>query len=96
MYITINGNKYENAKRVQTAQRVTYICSDLPEELTAEGIIGEYRDDGFLLREMAAGGYARQLARSGVLTLTNEPEVQPADEPSAEELIDILLGGEDT
>ncbi len=95
MYITINGTKYENARRVQAAQRVTYVASELTEGLPAEGSIGEYRDDGFLLREVEAGGYARQISRAGVLILTNEPEVQSASEPTAAELVDILLGGEE-
>ena len=74
MYIEINGTKYENAKRTQTAQRVTYISSDLTADLVAVGSIGEYRDDGFLLREVSVDAYARQIAREGVLTLTNEPD----------------------
>ena len=77
MYITINEARYNNAKRSETAQRVTYISSGLTADIIATGSIGEYRDDGFLLREVAVDDYARQIARDGVLTLTNEPEVQP-------------------
>ena len=82
MYIIINGTKYENAKRTQTAMRVTYISSDLTEGITAGGSISEYRDDGFLLREVAASDYARQVSRAGVLTLTNEPENPAVPEES--------------
>ena len=99
MYIELNGTKHEHAKRSQTAQRVTYISSALTADLVAVGSIGEYRDDGFLLREVDVSGYARQIAREGVLTLINEPEpvpVEPVDpEPTAEELMDILLGGDE-
>lgn len=95
MNITINGVCYRNAKRTESAQRLTYISSELTEGLAVEGRIAEYRDDGFLLREVESGGYARQISRTGVLTLTNEPEVQPVSEPTAEELFDVLLGGEE-
>lgn len=95
MYITINGIRYDDAKRAQTSLRVTYLSSELAEGIAAEGSIAEYRDDGFLLRELPVSGYARQVSGAGLLTLTNEPEVQPEEEPSAEELFDVLLGGEE-
>lgn len=99
MYITINGVRYDDAKRTQNNHRITYISSALTADLVAVGSIGEYRDDGFLLREVDVSGYARQIARDGVLTLTNEPEpvpVEPVDpEPTAEELMNILLGGDE-
>lgn len=74
MYITINGVRYDNVKRMQTAQRVTYISSRLTADIVAEGSVVEYRNDGFLLREVDVSGYARQIAKDGVLTLTNEAE----------------------
>ena len=96
MYITINGNRYESAKRTETEQRITYISSALTADLIAVGRVAEYRDDGFLLREVDVSDYARQVAAEGVLTLTNEPVPVPVEpEPTAEELFDVLLGGEE-
>ena len=80
MYLIINDKKYNNVSRNATAQRVTYVSSELTEGIAADGIIWEYRNDGFLLREVSADRYARQISRSGVLTLTNEPEVKPVSD----------------
>ena len=87
MYITINETKYDHATRSQTPQRVTYTARALTADIIAVGAIGEYRDDGFLLRQVMVDDYARQIAREGVLTLTNEPEpvpVEPAEKTPAE------------
>lgn len=95
MYIIINGVRYGDVKRTQTAQRITYISSELTEGLTVEGSIAEYRNDDFLLREVDADDYARQISAPGVLIITNEPETPPMVEPTAEELFDVLLGDDE-
>jgi hypothetical protein len=73
----------------------------LPEDFPApvSGEIVLCADDGFVMRTDKVEDYLRQTFEGGVLTLTNAPEpvpvepVEPTDpEPTADELMDILLG----
>lgn len=99
MYITINGETYPGAKRAKGGQSVSYSAESLPEGLVAEGIIGVYRNDGFLLCEDDAGEYLRQESYKGMLTLTNVPEpetVEPVEIPDVwDELAAALREGVD-
>jgi hypothetical protein len=70
---------------------------DFPAPVSGEIVL--CADDGFVLRTDKVEDYLRQTFENGVLTLTNAPApvpvepVEPAEhEPTAEELIDILLG----
>lgn len=94
MKIIINGVTYPAARRIRRGKSVTYIADGLP-ELTAEGSISAYRDDGFLLCEDKAEDYARQISRAGVLSLTNEPEpvAEGTDAPTWAEMAAAIQEG---
>lgn len=96
MRIVVNNIAYPNARRIRRGESITYIAAGLP-ELTAEGGIAVYRDDGFLLCEDRSADYARQISRAGVLTLTNEPDAEPRDpEPTWAELAEAITEGVDS
>lgn len=95
MYIAYKGTKYP----VQCRPSATMTYRGLPDNFPApvSGRIDLCADDGFVLRTDMAEDYLRQTFEGGVLTLTNvpvpvEPEEPVEQEPTADELIDILLG----
>lgn len=82
MYITIQGNTYVNVRRVvfPGSGNVAFIGDSIPAELDAPGVIGVYRDDGFLLREDDAAEFERISSQAGALLLTNQPLPEPTVE----------------
>ena len=97
MYIAYNNKKYP----CQCRPSATMVYRGLPDDFPApvSGEIVLCADDGFVLRTDKAEDYLRQTFEGGVLTLTNVPvpdpiePVEPTDpDPTADELIDILLG----
>lgn len=82
MYITVNGNTYQNAVRVKSAQSVAF-CADNLAGVVAAGVVTRYRDDGFEIGTDTVSDYLRQEATAEGFTLTNIPVPQPV-EPVAE------------
>lgn len=80
MYITVNGNTYQNAVRVKSAQWVEYSADGLA-SVVATGAVTRYRDDGFEIGSDNVSDYLRQEAIPGGFRLTNTPVPQPAPEP---------------
>lgn len=97
MYINYNGVNYFCTCRPSK----TMVYRDLPNDFPfpIDGEIVLCADDGFVLRTDNTSDYLRQIFEDGVLTLTNVPEPEPIEpdepsesEPSADELLDLLLG----
>lgn len=80
MYITVNGQTYQNAVRKAGASWVEFTAEGLA-DVTATGAVTRYRDDGFEIGQDAVSDYLRQEAISGGFRLTNVPVPQPAPEP---------------
>lgn len=80
MYIIVNGNTYQNAVRVKSAQWVEYSADGLA-GVVAEGVVTRYRDDGFEIGEDAVSDYLRQESIPDGFRLTNIPVPQPTPEP---------------
>lgn len=96
MYIKYENQKY-SCKCDITNDAIYY--KELPDNFpeTVEGEIVLCDNAGFELRKDKTENYKRQTFENGTLMLTNAPEVEPLPEPpepepSAEELLDILLG----
>ena len=85
MYLKISDAQYSVKRRIKTEDTVRFLSVE-PDPGTVSGIIGMYRDDGFLMSEDNAADYARQSYAGTLLTLTNvpEPEPQPVPEPDVE------------
>ena len=81
MYITVNGNTYQNAVRVRTEQSVSYTADGLEGIGMAAGSVKRYRNDGFEIGEDNVSDYLWQEAIAGGFRLTNVPETQPVQEP---------------
>ena len=79
MYITILGGTYANVRRAafRGSGNVAFIGESIPAGLDAPGVIGVYRDDGFLLREDDAAQFQRVASQAGALLLTNQPLPEP-------------------
>lgn len=97
MYIAYNGVNYPCQCRPSATMAYRGLPDNFPAPVSGEIVL--CADDGFVLRTDKAEDYLRQTFEGGVLTLTNAPApvpvepVEPAEqEPTAEELIDILLG----
>lgn len=96
MYILYSDTKYPCKCRPAMTMHYRELPDDFPAPV--EGEIKLYADDDFLLRTDNAADYLRQTFEGGVLTLTNMPEPEPEPieptepEPTADELIDIMLG----
>ena len=80
MYITVNGNTYQNAVRKAGASWVDFTAEGLA-DVTAVGTVTRYRDDGFEIGSDNVSDYLRQEAIPGGFRLTNTPVPQPAPEP---------------
>ena len=82
MYITIKGNKYADVRRAAFpgSGNIAFIGDSIPAGLDAPGVIGVYRDDGFLLREDDAAQFQRVASQAGALLLTNQPLPEPTVE----------------
>lgn len=96
MYLIINGNKHTVSKRICETDTIKYL-SVKPNVENISGIIQMYRDDGFLMSEDNVDTYERKSHIGTLLTVTNKPvpvPVEPSYEPTAEELINILVGVE--
>lgn len=96
MYLIINGNKHTVSRRIVTSDTIKYLTVE-PAVESATGTIKMYRDDGFLMSEDNADAFERQSYAGTLLTLTNKPVPVPVPvntEPSADELMNILLGVE--
>jgi len=96
MYLIINGNKHTVSKRIYETDTIKYLTVE-PKVENVSGVIQMYRDDGFLMCEDNADGYERKTHIGTLLTMTNKPvpvPVEPNFEPTAEELINILVGVE--
>lgn len=92
MHLVINGAQYTCKRRIVKANTIKYL-SVTPTVEDISGTVSMYRDDGFLLSEDNADGYARRFMTGTLLTLTNEPESVPmAAEPTAEQLLNVILG----
>ena len=83
MYITVNGNTYQNAVRVRTEQSVSYTADGLEGIGMAAGSVKRYRNDGFEIGEDNVSDYLRQEAIAGGFRLTNILVPQPTPEPPA-------------
>ncbi len=97
MYIAYKGARYPCKCRPSATMAYRGLPEDFPAPVSGDVVL--CADDGFVLRTDRAEDYLRQTFEGGVLTLTNAPApvpvepVEPAEqEPTAEELIDILLG----
>lgn len=98
MYIAYKGAKYSCQCRPSATMAYRGLPDDFPAPVSGE--ITLCADDGFVMRTDKVKDYLRQTFVGGVLTLTNAPEpverdeplVPIAAEPTADELIDILLG----
>ena len=97
MYIAYKNKNYP----CKCSPSATMVYRGLPDDFPApvSGEIVLCAGDGFVLRTDKVEDYLRQEFEGGVLTLTNTPvpvPVEPVepieDEPTAAELIDILLG----
>lgn len=86
MYIKLNGEKYADVKRTsyRSVGKVVYIGESLAGIEEVSGEIEVYRDDDFLLCTDKASDYARHIIAEGVITMTNEPELQPVPESDPE------------
>ena len=82
MYIIVNGNTYQNAVRVKSAQWVEYAADGLA-GVVAAGVVTRYRDDGFEIGADTVSDYLRQEATAEGFRLTNIPVPQPTPEPQA-------------
>lgn len=95
MYLIINGNQHSVSRRIVTGDTIKYLTVT-PEPEDISGTIQMYRDDGLLMSEDNADDFERRFIVGTLLTLTNKPEPAPVSmpepEPSADELLDILLG----
>ena len=80
MYIIVNGNTYQNAVRVKSAQWVEYAADGLA-GVVAAGVVTRYRDDGFEIGADTVSDYLRQEATAEGFRLTNIPVPQPTPEP---------------
>lgn len=82
MYITTQGNEYTNVRRVlfTGSGNVAFIGDSIPAGLDAPGVIGVYRDDGFLLREDDSAQFQRISSQEGALLLANQPLPEPTSE----------------
>ena len=96
MYI-IYENQHYPCKCVWNEESITYrgLPENFPDSVSGDIIL--CANDGFELRADNTQNYSRQIFSNGILTLTNIPEPEavpesPEPEPSAEELMDILLG----
>lgn len=85
MYITVNGQTYQNAVRRASASWVEFTADGLA-SVVATGVVTRYRDDGFEIGEDNVSDYLRQESIPGGFRLTNVPEVQPV-EPVAEPVV---------
>lgn len=56
----------------------------LPDKPTLTGTVTLCTDDGFVLRVISCGDYARQVWVGDMLTLTNAPEPEPPEDPPSE------------
>ena len=98
MYLTINGDSFENVSRrvMRDAREVCYRGQSLSAlTQTPSGVIALYRNDGFLLTEENTGTYERVLLLPGMLVLTDRaeaPEPTDEDELTAEQALEILTG----
>ena len=94
MYIIYNDEKYPCKCKPSSTMRYSGLPDDFPAPVS--GIIELYADDGFLMRSDVTEDYLRQTFAGGVLTLTNTPEPEPVEpsepEPTAEEILDAMLG----
>lgn len=80
MYITVNGQTYQNAVRRASASWVEFTAEGLA-DVTAAGAVTRYRDDGFEIGEDNVSDYLRQESIPGGFRLINTPVPQPAPEP---------------
>lgn len=78
MYITVNGNTYQNAVRKAGASWVDFTAEGLA-DVTAAGTVTRYRDDGFEIGADNVSDYLRQEAIPGGFRLTNVPVPQPVE-----------------
>lgn len=97
MHIIYSGFNYPCKCRPAKTMRYCGLPDDFPAPVSGEIVL--CADDGFVLRTDNTADYLRQTFADGVLTLTNEPEPEPVEpedpvepEPTADELMDILLG----
>lgn len=85
MYITVNGNTYQNAVRRASASWVEFTAEGMA-NVTAAGAVTRYRNDGFEIGADDVGDYLRQESIPGGFRLTNVPVPQPV-EPQAQEVV---------
>lgn len=96
MFLAYKGNKYPCKCRPGATMVYRGLQDDFPAPIDSP--VDLCRDDGFVLRTDNPADYLRQTFSGGVLTLTNTPEPEPVEEPepdnepTAAELLDILLG----
>lgn len=97
MYLNYKETKYPCTASVGDTMRYYGLPEDFPAPVDAEIIL--CADDDFELRRDNPADYLRQTFEGGVLTLTNTPEPEPVEpenpgeiEPTADEVLNALLG----
>lgn len=101
MYINYNNMKYPCTCRPASTMVYSGLSNDFPAPVNGEIVL--CADDGFVLRTDNSADYLRQTFEDGVLTLTNAPEPKPVEpkpepepeeelEPTADEILNAMLG----
>lgn len=101
MILLTNNKKYPiKSFRVNGDDSVKYygLQDDFPAPVSGDIVL--CANDGFVMRTDNTEDYLRQTFVDGVLTLTNVPEPEPIPEPepehnpepTADEILDVLLG----
>lgn len=89
MYITTNGQTYENVRVLTSGQSAYFLSSALPAIDALNNTIAVYADNGFLLQSIEPGGYARHELTAGNWFLTNAPAPkEPQEEPVEYDLLE--------
>lgn len=98
MYIAYKDKKYPcKASVSETTMRYWELPEDFPAPVDGEIILCD--NDDFEMRRDNSADYLRQTFVNGMLTLTNEPEPVPVEpeepvepEPTADDVLNALLG----
>lgn len=79
MYITANGENYQNVQLLTTGNDIFFIGDSLTGVSSITGIVSAYTDSGVKVKEYNPADYLRQEIQDGQWVFTNTPELQPVE-----------------